>query len=329
MSSITGIPGFRQKHEFAESVIQIMEFEVYDYAPISTGIKYNEKLIELVARYPFGNGCMDLPLNIEEPSKRQEFACGLQWMLRPKQNGMTWNWKTVFIGHKSSDVDPFEGPVPLKHDAAKTADVNLVFPFRHWTDDDIWNYIEKNHVPYDKRRYAGRMETPNKWLNPDYLHACTACVDPRNQKEVHCPKLNRMVANVSDGVPRFGELPDYVRSRKKNMPNYGQPITPIFGGGLAGYEPAYAEAALKYGIDPNLLMSISMFETGQRNFDTCWKTKNNVGGLADPKGGYRSFDSIPESIDFMAKNLKNNYIDKGLTTIPQDRGEICSCRGIE
>lgn len=209
-------PWFPAKNEFADSVIRSWSLEVFDYAPISTGIKYNDERLELVARYPFGNGCMDLPMNIEEPNKRQDFACGLQWMLRPKQNGMTWNWKTVLIGHKSSDVDPFDGPVPLKHDAAKTADVNLVFPLRHWTDNDIWDYIEQHHVPYDKRRYAGRMETPNKWLNPDYLHACTACVDPRQPKEVFCPKLNRMVANVSDGVPRFGALPDYIKKEEEH-----------------------------------------------------------------------------------------------------------------
>jgi 3'-phosphoadenosine 5'-phosphosulfate sulfotransferase (PAPS reductase)/FAD synthetase len=208
-------PWFPVKHEFADSIIRSWNLEVHDYLPVACGVKTKEDMIELVARYQFGNSVMDLPVNIEEPGNRREYACGLQWILRPKATAMTWNWKTVFIGHKSSDVDPFEGHVPLKHDAAKVGNINLVFPLRHWTDDDVWDYIEKNNVPYDKRRYAGRLEVPDHWLNPDYLHACTRCVDPRTTSaDVMCPKLNRMISNVGDKVLRLDSRPQYVKEKE-------------------------------------------------------------------------------------------------------------------
>jgi len=207
-------PWFPQKNEFADSIIRSWNLEVHEYAPILTGVKCNDERIELVARYPFGTSAMDIPVNIESPLPRRDYACGLQWILRPRQSGMTWNWKTVFSGHKSVDTDPFEGQVPLKHDAAKVGNVNLVFPLRHWTDDDVWEYIETNKIPYDKRRYAGRLEVPDKWLNPDYLHACTACVDPRNKGEkVHCPKLNKMVENMGQEVLKLDVRPDYVKEK--------------------------------------------------------------------------------------------------------------------
>jgi 3'-phosphoadenosine 5'-phosphosulfate sulfotransferase (PAPS reductase)/FAD synthetase len=126
---------------------------------------------------------------------------------------MEWPWMTVFHGHKSCDVDPYEGPVPLKHDAADAGGVNVVFPLRHWTDDDVWQYIEDNHVDYDKRRYAGHLEVPDKWLNSDFIHACTLCCDPRNttDTEVFCPKLKRNVPNVGSKVLILDQLPNYIR----------------------------------------------------------------------------------------------------------------------
>jgi hypothetical protein len=205
-------PWFAFKHEFADHVIRSWALEVHNYLPAASGIKCNEKHLELVARYPFGGTGMDLPINTEAPIGRRDFVCGLEWLKRPKQYGMEWPWATVFIGHKDSDVDPYEGPVPLAHDAADAGGANLVFPLRHWTDEDIWNYTELHHVPYDKRRYAGRMEVPDKWLNPDYIHACTKCIDPREEAaEVLCPKLNKMVKNVSGKVLRLDSLPAYIK----------------------------------------------------------------------------------------------------------------------
>jgi 3'-phosphoadenosine 5'-phosphosulfate sulfotransferase (PAPS reductase)/FAD synthetase len=208
-------PWFPAKYEFADSITRSWGLEVHDCLPINAGVKTKEDMIELVARYQFGTGAIDLPINTLPPSPRKDFACGLQWVYRPRQSSSTWNIKTVFIGHKSSDVDQFEGHVPLKHDAAKVGEVNMVFPLRHWTDDDIWEYIETNHVPYDKRRYAGRMEVPDKWLNPDYINACTNCCDPRNkEKMVLCPKLNKQVENVGGQIPVLSERPKYIEEEK-------------------------------------------------------------------------------------------------------------------
>jgi hypothetical protein len=216
-------PWFPAKNEFADSVIRSMGLEVHDYPPSMCGVKYNDDSLELVARYAFGNSGIDLPMNIEQPIPRRDFVCGLNdWMLRPKAE-VKYPWQTAFIGHKSSDVDQFEGPVPLRTDHVEAGGVDIVFPLRDWTDADVWDYVETNHVPYDKRRYvaargragsirAGSMtENTDKWLNPDYLHACTNCIDPRNRaKEVFCPKLKATVPNVGDNVLRLQSRPDYI-----------------------------------------------------------------------------------------------------------------------
>lgn len=209
-------PYFAAKHEFADKIIQSWALETYSYPPGACGIKYNNERLELVARYHFGSSNMDVPLNTEPPIARRDFVCGLQWLLRPKITGMLFPWRTVYIGHKSSDVDPFEGPVPLNCEASEAGDVNLVFPLRYWSDADVWDYLEENKVPYDRRRYQDRAELPDRWLNPDYIHACTRCIDPRNKdKTVNCPKLQCTVRNVGAEVLRLQEQPSYIDKERR------------------------------------------------------------------------------------------------------------------
>lgn len=76
---------------------------------------------------------------------------------------------------------------------------------------------------------------------------------------------------------------------------------------------AFDSAGRKWGVDPNLLRSISSFETGGWK-SQAWRERNNPGGLG---GGGRKFESPEAGIEAMARLLRTNYIDKGLTTIPQ------------
>jgi 3'-phosphoadenosine 5'-phosphosulfate sulfotransferase (PAPS reductase)/FAD synthetase len=120
-------------------------------------------------------------------------------------------WDLIFIGHKSSDVDPFEGAVPLNTDVAEMGGVKLAFPLRDWPDDDVWEFIEKNHIQMQETRYHGRLEVEDKWHNNDYIHACTACIDPREKAHtVPCPKLKVNVPNVGHRVLLLQAEPGYV-----------------------------------------------------------------------------------------------------------------------
>lgn len=206
-------PWFPAKHSFAESVIKSWDMEVHSYPPTNCGIKCKEDNLELVSRYRFGYAAMDIPKNVCPPSEypRRDYICGLNdWILQPKISDIEFKWDTVFIGHKSSDVDEFEGPVPLQDYKANVGDVTLVFPLRDWTDEDVWTHIESNHIPYQADRYKDRKEVDDKWLSNDYTHACTACIDPREAKDVYCPKLKQTVPNVSEFVLRLDSRPEYL-----------------------------------------------------------------------------------------------------------------------
>jgi 3''-phosphoadenosine 5''-phosphosulfate sulfotransferase (PAPS reductase)/FAD synthetase and related enzymes len=207
-------PWFPVKNEFADRTARAWTMEVHDFPPAITGVKTNDKRLELVSRYHFGNEGIDIPKNVCGPDEyaRRDYMCGLNdYLMRPKTALMAYPWDGMFIGHKSSDVDEFEGRVPLKYDLIKAGGILVAFPLRDWSDEDVWDHIEANHIPVQETRYSDRREVPDKWYNNDYLHACTACVDPRNKAdEVFCPKLKRNVPNHGHEVLTIAQVPPYI-----------------------------------------------------------------------------------------------------------------------
>lgn len=96
-------------------------------------------------------------------------------------------------------------------------------------------------------------------------------------------------------------------------------------GVLAGQGAMVASIAEKYGIDPNLLASIMALETGWGT-SSAIKNYNNPGGMMDPSSNWMSlthYSSLAEGIEAVAKNLKNNYINQGLTTISSIGAKYC------
>jgi 3'-phosphoadenosine 5'-phosphosulfate sulfotransferase (PAPS reductase)/FAD synthetase len=207
-------PWFPVKHDFADRQIRTWAMEVYDFPPLSVGLKTNDKLLELVSRYQLGSSGIDLPKNVMPPEAypRRDFICGLRdWVGRPTAIFEQYPWDLIFLAHKDSDVDPFEGPVPLKSFTAEIGGVKLVFPLKDWTDENLWDYIEAHHVPVQENRYDGRNERADKWYSNDYIHACCACIDPRQERRtVFCPKLKRDVPNVAKYVIQFQSKPPYI-----------------------------------------------------------------------------------------------------------------------
>ena len=83
--------------------------------------------------------------------------------------------------------------------------IAAAYPLRHWSDADVFAYIEEHAVPYDRDRYCrhpdGRWESlPYQWRNPDYYPACMRCLDPDAGEWVHCPKINAQINNISGQV---------------------------------------------------------------------------------------------------------------------------------
>lgn len=83
---------------------------------------------------------------------------------------------------------------------------------------------------------------------------------------------------------------------------------------LKGKGNIYAKYSIEYGVDPYLVLAISLHETGCNNkCSNLVKTKNNVGGMMG-KNGALVFSTLDEGIQKFIKNIKKNYYDYGLKT---------------
>ena len=86
-------------------------------------------------------------------------------------------------------------------------------------------------------------------------------------------------------------------------------------GKLSGTATHFINAGKKYNLDPNLLSAIAMHETGNGS-SRAVNEKNNVAGMMG-RNGLRSYGSVEESIFDMARNLRENYVNQGKTTVAE------------
>ena len=80
------------------------------------------------------------------------------------------------------------------------------------------------------------------------------------------------------------------------------------------------QEAILLEIDWKIAVAISKWETGHYT-SQAFKKLNNVGGnfgLRDGKYQLLKFDTLEDGVKFFVKNLKNNYFNKGLTTLEKN-----------
>jgi len=204
-----------EKYAFANRVILENGYTVYDYQPTSVSVVKNNGKMEIVNWYQVGQvKTAYLPTGIREPEEGKDFLCGYKDLYLKPTGTFVFPWDVVFVGHKSSDVDPIVGPIPLR------VDINInhgapayAFPLRHFTDADIWEYHEKFGVPVHESRYNrnnGFKEHADISGNPDWFHACTLCMDRDSGPSVFCPMMGCEIPNISGqlhyiepGVPGY------------------------------------------------------------------------------------------------------------------------------
>lgn len=83
---------------------------------------------------------------------------------------------------------------------------------------------------------------------------------------------------------------------------------------LSGTGNLFASNAINYGVDPYLAVAIALHETGC-NYSCSSAVRNyyNVGGMMSG-GSLIHFSSLNDGISSFIKNLKDNYISRGLDT---------------
>ena len=202
------LPFLSHKYKHHHEVQEEFKLTVHDWVPASISLMHGKNRIDVCETYSIGTGTLKVMRGTEVVDLTKPWVCGKEWLHRPKAHVVS-DFDVLLCGHKSNDNDPLVGPIPLMVDM-KLLEIGteMWFPLREWTDADISLYITSNNVKYDQNRYdADVTPLPDKHMNSDYVHACFRCIDRRESKFVHCPKLQIDVENLHEHVlheePKF------------------------------------------------------------------------------------------------------------------------------
>jgi hypothetical protein len=197
-------PWMPDKLDFTNTVIRHYGLEAWDYSPCDVALRKGNGRIDVLNSYQIGASTMQVARGTEPPGTGP-FLCGVETFLRRPRGTFAFPWGIIFHGHKSCDIDPCAGPVPLKVDVKLTpGSATAAFPVRNFTDDEIFEYLEENDCPIDPGRY---LKVGEKWTvledkrnSPDYYPTCFKCCDPENGEFVRCPKYNWDMPSLSGSV---------------------------------------------------------------------------------------------------------------------------------
>lgn len=195
-------PFQHHKYDYANRIIRDWDLHVVDYPPLGTTVSESDTELEIVNQYQAGNKYVYLPTGLRPPVPGQKVICALDKIYHKPTGTFNYPFDIAFHGHKSVDVDPILGGVPLNSDVAMNlGSISAAFPLRHFTNADVWRYIEENAIPVHESRYEktadGWREREDKTDNPDYINACYACMSNKTGSSVPCPKFGCNVSNIS------------------------------------------------------------------------------------------------------------------------------------
>lgn len=208
-------PRFRRRYAFSDQLVEAWDLEMYDYAPsgylLADGHDIETGLVrfDFVKVYQLGGTNGFLCLGTEAPQPEElasgRYLCGLDALRRPTGT-FNFPWDAAFHGQKSADVDLIKGQVPLAQDVLVRDGVpTQFFPLRHWSDADVWNYLEKSGVPNDETRYekvGGEWRhKKDKSANSDFYPTCWNCINRHLGDTVWCPKQLCETNNISHLAP--------------------------------------------------------------------------------------------------------------------------------
>lgn len=195
------LPFHSEKYAHHHFVQEQLNMTVHDWVPQSVALTHGNNRIDVCETYSVGDGVIKVMRGTEPYEEGSPWVCGKEWLNRPKAHVVS-DFDVLLSGHKSSDEDPITGPIPLELDMKQLGpSTTMWFPIRSWTDEDVAQYIIENLVTFDHNRYDENVVSKkDKRLNSDYVYSCFKCVDKREEKFVHCPKLKIDVENLHECV---------------------------------------------------------------------------------------------------------------------------------
>jgi hypothetical protein len=235
------LPWMKQKWDFHNKLAAEWGLTVHDSLPLSAAICHGNGRLDVMESYSIGSKSLVIARGTEPYEEGAPYACGREWLERPKAAKIDFPWDLLLCGHKSDDTDPLSGPIPLNLDLLEIdGSASISYPLRDWTDRDVTAYLVSHGIQWDSGRYDlidGVLTTKaDKHLNSDYYHACFRCLDRREGAYVACPKRNgAIVANISEKAAHYEPRFDYCNLRTEGCTtaNHAVLAAPTSGHGLS------------------------------------------------------------------------------------------------
>ena len=190
------------KYEYANRLMREWDLHVIDYPPSGTALSEGNDHLDVVNFYQVGSKTIYLPTELHQQDNGRDTVCALSDIYGKMTGTVNYPFDLIFHGHKASDSDPILGKVPIFADVALNAEApHLAYPIRHFTDEDVWRYIEENDIPTHHERYVKKDgvwgDSYDKTQHPHYVSCCYSCMSKNTGNNVHCPKWGLTVSNVS------------------------------------------------------------------------------------------------------------------------------------
>jgi len=170
-------PHFWDNDGFVRKMVKDWDLTAFTYRPLKIEVKANH----IVAYYSIGKNILPVITDVLNFDK-----CGLDIAnkaLRPTQIP-NFDWDVVITGSKKVDKH-------LLVDQLDLSEIdNITPPLWNWTDEEVFDVIDKLGVPVDLRLYLGNEEK----YDTGSWSGCMNC--QTGQKEVWCYKQNAMIAGA-------------------------------------------------------------------------------------------------------------------------------------
>lgn len=179
-----------RKHDFAEDEIGRSGLSMIEPRPFATELMAKGGHIEIIENYHLTDDVVLYfpieaePDHVPSPNSR----CAIKKLNQPTSDEPL-GVDCIFIGHRSDDIDPVHGAIPLAEDVVESEGVCFVYPLKDWTEANIWEASKLLNIPQNKARY----ERQEMAANADYFPLCTECLKPTDKDSVACPKIGEPV----------------------------------------------------------------------------------------------------------------------------------------
>jgi len=184
-------PYYQSKFRHVQEVAELWDLEIYDYPPTYTNYLCLDNYFDVYNYYFINpNTYMNLFTGTRNYTKDdKQYLCAVEDLLkRPKVPAYDFRWDCIFHGHKQSDPLYISDYIELPK-LKIFGNGLLSLPIKDWSDKEIWDYIVKYKLPYNKDRYDNKDESRNNDLFP----TCHDCLIPSNCDGVFCKKYNKHI----------------------------------------------------------------------------------------------------------------------------------------